>query len=57
VVLETVTKKECPEAHLSPKEAIRARMKAAHSGFYPTQTASPNMKYFSKHPGKTTEIR
>ena len=28
VILETLTKKECPEAHVSPKDAIRATMKA-----------------------------
>ena len=35
VILETVTKKECPEAHVSPKDAIRARMKAVGLGPWP----------------------
>jgi len=32
LILEAATKKESPEAHVSPKEAIRASMKAVGLG-------------------------
>ena len=34
VILETVTRGKCPEVHVWPKEAVKARVKAAGVGSF-----------------------